>query len=580
MTVHEALLSARGHAESVVTEDRLGFARGMVSAALAAFWNELYDGSVSNWPLREVPSDLAIGPLPAAARSAAVTMGTKAARLDVMDASYAIGLLYTGVMPEKLRAKLGAYYTPPALCERLLDMATDAGVDWGSACVLDPACGGGAFLSPVAQRLAEHQRDCNAREALRDIVRRLHGFEIDPFAAWMSQVFLEVTLHELCRAAGTRLPSMVRICHSLEQTPDGESFDLVVGNPPYGRTTLSPELRAVYRRSLFGHANLYGLFTDLALRYSRMGGVIAYVTPTSFLAGEYFKALRGLLARDAPPASIAFVEKRSKVFVDVLQETMLATYRRGGKPDEGRVDFISPESDGSIKTTAGGLFRLPASPDRPWIIPRTDVQSDVVRQVHAMPSRLADYGYKVSTGPLVWNRHKPSLRDRPGQGRYPLVWAESVRSEGEFEFRAQRRNHKPYFEPNVDEFWVVTDVPCVLLQRTTAKEQDRRLIAAELPASFIHEHGAVVIENHLNMIRPVAGTPRVTPAAVAALLNSAVVDRLFRCINGSVAVSAYELESLPLPPPDAMEGVERLVQRRAKRQTLEHAVESLYGNGA
>ena len=82
------------------------------------------------------------------------------------------------------------------------------------------------------------------------------------------------------------------------------------------------------------------------------------------------------------------------------------------------------------------------------------------------------------------------------------------------------------------------------------------------------------------MIRPVAGTPSVSPAAVAALLNSAVVDRLFRCINGSVAVSAYELESLPLPSPQAMEGIERLVQRRAKRQTLEHAVESLYGNGA
>jgi adenine-specific DNA-methyltransferase len=580
MMLHEELLSARTLAASIDTDDRLGFARGIVCASISSYWRELQTRSAHGWALCAPPGDLDIGSLSGAGKELALAIGRSAARLDVMDASYTIGLLYTGVMPEKLRAKLGAYYTPPALCERLLDMATDAGVDWGSACVLDPACGGGAFLSPVARRMAEHRRGRSASEALKDIVRRLHGFEIDPFAAWMSQVFLEVTLADLCRAAGTRLPSMVRICHSLEQTPDGESFDLVVGNPPYGRTTLSPELRAVYRRSLFGHANLYGLFTDLALRYSRMGGVIAYVTPTSFLAGEYFKALRGLLARDAPPASIAFVEKRSKVFADVLQETMLATYRRGGKPDEGRVDFISTESDGSIKTTAAGSFRLPASPDRPWMIPRTEVQSEVVRRVHALPSRLADYGYQVSTGPLVWNRHKPSMRDSPGPGRFPLVWAESVRSEGVFEFRAQRRNHKPYFEPNVEEFWVVTDVPCVLLQRTTAKEQDRRLIAAELPASFIHEHGAVVIENHLNMIRPVADTPRVTPAAVAALLNSAVVDRLFRCINGSVAVSAYELESLPLPRPEAMERVERLVQQQAKRQTLEHAVESLYGNGA
>ena len=130
-------------------------------------------------------------------------------------------------------------------------------------------------------------------------------------------------------------------------------------------------------------------------------------------------------------------------------------------------------------------------------MPRTEAQSVLVRQVEELPYRLADYGYTVSTGPLVWNRHKPSLRDRPGKGRYPLVWAESVRSGGVFEFRAEKRNHKPYFEPKASEGWVVTDFPCILLQRTTAKEQCRRLIAAELPASFIEEHGAVVVENHL-----------------------------------------------------------------------------------
>ena len=197
-----------------------------------------------------------------------------------------------------------------------------------------------------------------------------------------------------------------------------------------------------------------------------------------------------------------------------------------------------------------------------------------------LPYRLGDYGYKVSTGPLVWNRHKPSLRDRPGKGRYPLVWAESVRSDGVFEFRAEKRNHKPYFEPKAKENWLVTDFPCVLLQRTTAKEQCRRLIAAELPTAFIEEHGAVVIENHLNMIKPLNGAPRVALAALAVLLNSNVVDQVFRCINGSVAVSAYELAALPVPPPESMKEIERLMKKRAKPETLERAVERLYITGA
>ena len=101
-----------------------------------------------------------------------------------------------------------------------------------------------------------------------------------------------------------------------------------------------------------------------------------------------------------------------------------------------------------------------------------------------------------------------------------------MRPDGVFEFRAKKRNHKPYFEPQAREQWVVTDFPCVLLQRTTAKEQSRRLIAAQLPASFIKEHGAVVIENHLNMIRPLNGTPNVSPAVLGALLNSDVVDQV------------------------------------------------------
>jgi adenine-specific DNA-methyltransferase len=212
-------------------------------------------------------------------------------------------------------------------------------------------------------------------------------------------------------------------------------------------------------------------------------------------------------------------------------------------------------------------------------MPRTKAHSKLVRAVDHMPHRLADYGYKVSTGPLVWNRHKPSLRDHPGNGRYPLIWAESVRSDGQFKFSARKRNHKPYFEPLSDEQWVVTDFPCVLLQRTTAKEQSRRLIAAEMPQSFIKEHGAVVVENHLNMIRPVNGKPQVSPAAMTALLNTEVVDQLFRCINGSVAVSAYELEALPLPSPSQMAGIERLVGKNASGKRVEEAVARIYGKG-
>ena len=82
------------------------------------------------------------------------------------------------------------------------------------------------------------------------------------------------------------------------------------------------------------------------------------------------------------------------------------------------------------------------------------------------------------------------------------------------------------------------------------------------------------------MIKPLNGAPSVSPAVLAVLLNSEVVDQVFRCINGSVAVSAYELEALPLPSPGEMTEIEHLVQGQAERETLEQAVERLYANGA
>lgn len=116
----------------------------------------------------------------------------------------------------------------------------------------------------------------------------------------------------------------------------------------------------------------------------------------------------------------------------------------------------------------------------------------------------------------------------------------------------------------------------MLVQRTTAKEQSRRLIAAELPTDLIEKHGGIVVENHLNMVRPGASS-RVSPATVAALLNSEVVDQLFRCMNGSVAVSAFELEALPLPDATALTDLIRLVREGAPRQLIEAECSRLYG---
>ena len=81
----------------------------------------------------------------------------------------------------------------------------------------------------------------------------------------------------------------------------------------------------------------------------------------------------------------------------------------------------------------------------------------------------------------------------------------------------------------------------------------------------------------MNMIVPTNGTPRVSPETLVALLNSTVVDDVFRCISGSVAVSAYELEALPLPSPQALTELERQLQAGVPHEIVESFVQKLYG---
>jgi adenine-specific DNA-methyltransferase len=569
---------AKAFAASCKGEEREAVARAFSTAVVEVYWNRIQEPSLRIFQLPRIFAKLRIPDLPETARALACAMGEAASDLEPLAAAYLISATYTAMLPDETRSRLGAYYTPPPLAERLVAMATAAGVDWRTCRVLDPACGGGAFLSAVVPPLVAAAGHSSPSRILAGIAARLKGLEIDPYAAWLSQVFLEASVMPLCRRAGERLPVVVEVCNSLAaaEPRKSELHDLVIGNPPYGRVTLSPELRERYRRSLYGHANLYGVFTDLAVRMAKPGGVVAYVTPTSFLAGEYYKALRALLASSARPVNIDFVSVRKGVFDDALQETMLATYRKTGLHLRApTVHFIAPTEDDKITVEAGGDFEL-SEGGGPWLVPRTAEQSRLIASLRAMPHRLKDYGYEVSTGPLVWNRHKDQLTAKSGQTALPLIWAEAVTADGRFQYRADKKNHLPFFRPRVGDDWLITRTSCVLLQRTTAKEQSRRLIAAELPASFLAEHKAVVVENHLNMIRPITLSPAVAGSTLAAVLNSEILDRAFRCISGSVAVSAYELENLPLPAPGDLKC---LIGSNPGRAAVEKACLQLYTRG-
>lgn len=477
---------------------------------------------------------------------------------------YFISTIYTSLLPDSYRSSNGIFYTPPILVDRLLDTVESNGVNWADISIIDPSCGGGAFLTPIAKRIVECLDPGSPKQIEHHLKNNLKGYDIDPFGAWLSQEFLRIYLQRTFLDHHFDLEGIVECKDSLGYSQkDCGSFDLVIGNPPYGKVSLTKEEREKWNDSLYGHANYYGLFAHLGIKMLRESGRLAYVMPSSFLGGKYFKKLRSFLLKASSPTSIDFISSREGVFPDVLQEVCLMHLKKEKTIHPTlEVNFLDAFEFDTLKITPGGSHSITSADGSPWLIPRNLDQVSILNSLEKLPLRLKDLGYKVSTGPLVWNRHKDQLSKEKTGSAIPIVWAECLHpnQNGAFIYKCQGRNHYPFYRPTSDKDPNIVNKPCILVQRTTALEQKRRLVCAIMPEDFLRSyHQGVSVENHLNMILQVEDNPpRISMETINFLLNSPILDSIFRCINGSAAVSAYEIEALPLPKLDDLLDIERL----------------------
>jgi adenine-specific DNA-methyltransferase len=236
----------------------------------------------------------------------------------------------------------------------------------------------------------------------------------------------------------------------------------------------------------------------------------------------------------------------------VLQETCLAVFHKGGH--DSKVVCSAQSVNGRISSTVLGRIAIdPVAADRPWVLPRLRGDRDLIGVAATRRRRLRDFGWRASTGPLVWNRHKRQIGREPDRDSVPIIWAADL--ETGYIRRSSARDHRRWIRLRPKDEFMQLSEPAILVQRTTAPEQPRRLVAAALTAkALIRDWGGVaVVENHVNVLRCASSDSPLTAKLLAALLNTPTYDRLFRCMTGTVAVSAYELEALAFPDPEVLQ---------------------------
>jgi adenine-specific DNA-methyltransferase len=462
-------------------------------------------------------------------------------------ADHAIASVYALLMPNGRRKNLGAYFTPPHLVDHLVSQLQSQGADIIEHRVRDPAAGGAAFLVPLARlkTAAWRAQELSDREIVVRLQRHLVGREIDRDLAAVANALVRRMLvdeFQIARKLAAKV-RLVRVGDSLDSNAAGkDSVDHEVGNPPFLRLKNDDDRskRPIFSEMASGRLNLYALFVRRALEEVPPGGLVGYVIPASFLGGPEFEAFRRRVLQLAEVLVIDQIEMRDDVFLDAIQDACFIILRRRPAPiaTAALAKVVSGVLDRDGKYYKVGAAEI-APNGAAWRLPG-------LSQPHAVT--LKEWGYRATVGYLVANRQPERLHKNGGKGRYPLIWAKSITTDGRLDFKrgAVFKEHGWADAPSNAPY--IVRKPCVAVQRTSSRGQKRRLNAAPIFKSFLDEHGGLIAENHVIILVPTrsdAASPRALAVALNHPLASAQLDR----ICGSASISARLLESLPIVAP-------------------------------
>ena len=315
-------------------------------------------------------------------------------------------------------------------------------------------------------------------------------------------------------------------------------FDVVLGNPPYAVSN-DKALRKEFSESVYGRPNLYGYFIHKSIRdLTKTDGILAFINPKTLLTDAYFSALRKWIMRNTAISEILNITDRRNVFDSVIQSVIVNFFQKNAI--ETRIKNISDKtqinSDQHIKIKF--LDMLYQNNNNPiFLVCENKLGYKIFNKLSKFPS-LSDSGFEFVTGKIQWDKFKNHFSATKKKNCIRLIWAENIQR---YYVAAPRlRGDKLYLTSEWEENALI-EKSTIIVQRTTAVEQPRRIIASLVSSNDVG--GAFASENHTSYMSHYPSNKYLV--LCLGLLLSKLHDFTFRHINSNTQVSAGELNSLP-----------------------------------
>ena len=208
--------------------------------------------------------------------------------------------------------------------------------------ILDPACGSGAFLNQALEYLIkEHNQlqydlslmgDLFSSYTVEESVleHNLYGVDINEDAVEIAKLSLWLRTAKKGRAL-TNLNDKIICANSLLEMPFEEnSFDIVIGNPPYVRQESIKEqkeaLSKIYEVAN-GTADLFVYFYELGIRMLKQNGLKGFICSNKFFRAKYGENLREYILKNTIVEEIADFNG-VKVFEDATVDSAITIFKK------------------------------------------------------------------------------------------------------------------------------------------------------------------------------------------------------------------------------------------------------------
>ncbi len=400
----------------------------------------------------------------------------------------------------------GAIFTRREVVDFILDLTgytVDA--DLARTRILEPSFGEGDFLVAIVERLLGSYKLAGGQieDVYENLAQCVRGVELHP----ESYKHTSSKIKDVLAENGVPPETSKKLAASWLLQGDyllsnlKDDFTHVVGNPPYVRQEMIPDiLMAEYRKryeTIYDRADLYVPFIEKSLGHLAKGGKLGFICADRWMKNRYGKRLRNLVASQyrlniyvdlvGAPAFLADVTTYPAIFIIGNEEqgpTRIALRPEINRRILGSLAEALTSSRKPSKRSGVHVMNYIGSDNDPWLLDRPE-ELKVIRRLERDYPRIEDAGCKVGIG-VATGADKAYIGpyddlDVEDDRKLPLVMTRDINS-GEVQSRGLG-----VVNPFADEGGVVSldDYPRLEQYFEARREQiDKRNVAKRNPNSW------------------------------------------------------------------------------------------------